>query len=1439
MKKTGIIKALLLAVTGLCSLATATATISWFLPKAHVQVEKDPLQGSTMGAYFAYGNGIPTGAGNRAYGITKPRHLYNLAWLQYLGYFDDVDSGPMNQYYFEIGEMVDENGDPTDVLDMTGWVLPPIGTAEHPFVGNFDGKGKQIVNLTVSNDFGEYNTHPAAISGWSDDYKQPEIVGLFGVVGQLKTTLNYTTATNEVKNLSIDNLTIQVNSTSKKALIGFAAGYVNGNVSNVAVGGGKFDIAANSTSVRYSDISSSGADSFMPNISNYSTVGYCTDTYLKNSEITTKDVKTPEVVNGAGAGLGNQYGASIPMKDFYDHLLTVKGPYTSASSNVYTYNTRENAYYNNNMLVTTEAASGSSQSSNGMSYTVSFSSGTVTCYYTGTPETDEQGNIIASYTFTNRNDTDSYMYLDGQRSASTNTTTYRFDKADAYTISVGGHYLTYGSTTSVTDGNGSSDLSKWIYEDNKLFCGHTENHANYYLRSTGAGNLTLTTSADANCNWTRQQNGTFKNNSNNVYIVYNNGWTTSTSANSITMRTIYTTVNSTKHYLTRNNTSFADTATESSGAIWYADGNYFYTLINGEKYYIVGSTTLSNSSGTKMYIVNNSYLGTGTSNNSTYLRYNNGWTTSNRSNRTSLTFGSYDFSLTQATSSSTTGYKYTSSSSTTFKTDPTYFPLKYNYNYTDVSSINTGYVVSGANSSANPKGDIRISEYELTDLSKSFNGIYGDNNYIGYIGNDGYYIGINNGTLTTVNSISDAVAWDTSTVPISTSINNVTYYLLLSNSPYTPIVGTRTSDGSYAFGLYNNKIHVYSTNGQTRYSNYLYYNTSSSAWTIPTSGNGSKFSVDFSSATMEIITRVPQKTDGTTLSGYVRVSDNYNANNTSVNSDISGLSKINYKDLGLKKYSTARGYLENTLSEGNGNIYGLHFMDASISTSKLVEVGKAMVSGTEYLYNPNATSASESLEIWEHTPILDAKGKIQKDEHGEIIANRHKVGATSGKYTLPQDCIDFTLAETGRINFFAGSYFSGNNAFFSLHQIFRDDTTKAITGIKQISQVYENIKYDSMTNNEVPKYIYKYSDNSYSATDNQITGAGAIKRGSTAVFDLSWITNPGGNSMDLTSTYFNCAFYFEIPANDGEYALGSVSGKNGAYLMYLDIGASDESKEITIIRHVINTTTEEYSLPKGVDFVIVTVTDSIVSSFSVTGGEAGTVVVPKTVSGNNISFTMANKILTCGPPSTGEIRKATYIADGYTFKYGNGDNDKITLVNPDHTTEIEQTIETKYTYDIEGSRFFTDITESISKTYDGQSVPVNNPDTIHIEETGVSEETYYSTYLIAVNDEFGDTFVKFHYHSSKDAVVNITYKLKYTMTGGDIDEPVGYYTYILYFDTSEDIEVFVDEIAEGCHVDFMKANQASPTLPSHYVSAFSDVTVSTTTSYTIPKYVTP
>ncbi len=153
-------------------------------------------------------------------------------------------------------------------------------------------------------------------------------------------------------------------------------------------------------------------------------------------------------------------------------------------------------------------------------------------------------------------------------------------------------------------------------------------------------------------------------------------------------------------------------------------------------------------------------------------------------------------------------------------------------------------------------------------------------------------------------------------------------------------------------------------------------------------------------------------------------------------------------------------------------------------------------------------------------------------------------GDTREKYQMPADCIDFQVKTKGYINFFAGTYYGGEKNFFSLHQVFRTDDK--ITEIKEISKIY--------TQSGNQSYVYKYTDGSFSVKNVDESAL-------TPVFDCNWLVNPG----TLVS---NAVYYMEMPVNGGEYALGSASTGDGAYLMYLDIGASatggDEGKEHTI-----------------------------------------------------------------------------------------------------------------------------------------------------------------------------------------------------------------------------------------------------------------------------------
>ena len=176
------------------------------------------VTGKTPPSYFAFGDGSE----EDPYGITSPVHLYNLAWLQYLGQFNNPEE--QKQYHF----VVDKD------IDMTGLVLPPIGTTDNPFIGSFDGRDHLISNLTVSNTISAdgITKYPSGIGSLSG----VDIVGMFGVVGNYNDAVSYEYDNSliDIHNLFLDKVT--VSSSSTNSLMGIVAGYVDeGNMSNVEI----------------------------------------------------------------------------------------------------------------------------------------------------------------------------------------------------------------------------------------------------------------------------------------------------------------------------------------------------------------------------------------------------------------------------------------------------------------------------------------------------------------------------------------------------------------------------------------------------------------------------------------------------------------------------------------------------------------------------------------------------------------------------------------------------------------------------------------------------------------------------------------------------------------------------------------------------------------------------------------------------------------------------------------------------------------------------------------------------------------------------------------------------------------------------------------------------------------------------------------------------
>lgn len=284
------------AVFAAVALVVATS-LSWLAIENPVNFP-DSFGGSTRVSYFAGGDGSK----KDPYLITTRTHMYNLAWLQYLGYFNlggYINNGRA-QSFFKLA--FDGAG-----LDMEGLALPPIGTKEYPFIGNFDGNGKVVYNFIVSNTKNtakstDYNLKVYPRGARFDDNgvltttgtvtdnstrAQVDIIGMFGVAGDLtlnasgdsfvtsyytKSDLNkhkygedgktlipipetnadgtaFNTAANDfyysgmkISGFYIDR--VKVNSESAKSLVGILAGYICSSVQNTGVYRSKISVAA-------------------------------------------------------------------------------------------------------------------------------------------------------------------------------------------------------------------------------------------------------------------------------------------------------------------------------------------------------------------------------------------------------------------------------------------------------------------------------------------------------------------------------------------------------------------------------------------------------------------------------------------------------------------------------------------------------------------------------------------------------------------------------------------------------------------------------------------------------------------------------------------------------------------------------------------------------------------------------------------------------------------------------------------------------------------------------------------------------------------------------------------------------------------------------------------------------------------------------------------
>lgn len=346
--------------------AFVAVTFCWFSRGELLNFRDD--FGSAKASYFGGGDGSSE---ENAYVISSSTHFYNLVWLQYLGYFNaagGANNGRL-QSYFKLTKNIDMRE-----LQRNGTVsaLPPIGTEQYPFIGNFDGCGYKIDNVFVSNLMSDLIVRPTTYKTATDDNnnevlavygttgtttKAVNIVGLFGVTGdygvsadakgvvsgsneytnKFKDSLSLPTAATtsgadevyygvmKVENLYTDNLSVK--SASSKTLVGLAAGYASASLNNVGVYRCSITVNAGAT----------GLNDSAP-LSNYSLLGDYNDAVI------TWDEKPS---GGGGGGSGNDWGGSINIYELSKRITYIMND--SMSYSAYTSVAEPNKFGLNNI----------------------------------------------------------------------------------------------------------------------------------------------------------------------------------------------------------------------------------------------------------------------------------------------------------------------------------------------------------------------------------------------------------------------------------------------------------------------------------------------------------------------------------------------------------------------------------------------------------------------------------------------------------------------------------------------------------------------------------------------------------------------------------------------------------------------------------------------------------------------------------------------------------------------------------------------------------------------------------------------------------------------------------------------------------------------------------------------------------------------------------
>lgn len=476
-----------------------SATFAWF--ETNNKGDFAGGTGYTASAYFAGGNGSSA----TPYIINQPVHLYNLAWLQYLGFFNKTENGAYKQTYFVLGSDVDMSS------STINWTLPPIGTSNNPFIGNFDGKGYTISNLVVDNSLGD--GHITRKPSTVDAISGVNIVGTFGVVGayNLNSSYTYSSATNAVKNVTLSN--VEVKTSLSSSLIGIAAGYVNAAITDVGILSSKVTINSGAAALD---------STLTSNLSDYSTVGYCTAAFKTTRNLSTTSIQAPSTstahFTSPQSGSASGWGGSVDMESMYNRLL-------------YFHNNPTRTYDMSTTVLSetvTISPTGGSTTSNTTYYSDSNQDSYLEYH-------DDANPLRGSYSFGRQfnwrgADMTTYLYLNGYRTFPKTTTQITQSYSAIYS---NGNYLVNSGKTAVTNSTDSAASAIWIFSGNPSSASSTTistiiSGTTYYLRGSSSG-LSLGKTSQTWYIYSGSSTSAgfyFYTNNSYYFLRYSNGWST-------------------------------------------------------------------------------------------------------------------------------------------------------------------------------------------------------------------------------------------------------------------------------------------------------------------------------------------------------------------------------------------------------------------------------------------------------------------------------------------------------------------------------------------------------------------------------------------------------------------------------------------------------------------------------------------------------------------------------------------------------------------------------------------------------------------------------------------------------------------------------------------------------------------------------------------------